>query len=107
MFWDIFQDSRIREAEDKVDRTRHKMDQAEEDVKSLEEKVDGLSIVCQALWELLTEHTRCTDELFQAKLQELHMAADANSNCKRCGTMKTKRSSNCPYCGVAVSKALG
>lgn len=101
MFWDLYQDSRIRQAEDKAATARHKIDRALDDVRSLEDKVEGLSVVCQALWELLSEHTACTEDLFQAKLEELHQNADANGNCRKCGRKKTKRSSNCPYCGIA------
>lgn len=106
MFWDMYQDSRIRQTENKAASIRHEMDQAVEVIKANEKRLETLTVACQALWELLLEHTTCDEEVFQAKIDEIQRRSQADTNCKRCGRKKSKRTSNCSYCGVAVSKAI-
>ena len=104
MFGDPNLDSRIYEVEGKAERARHGLERAKGDVNELAKKVDDLSVVCQALMELLHEHTSCTAEQFQMKVEELKELAESQSKCAQCGRMKSKRNNNCPYCGVTLAE---
>jgi len=105
MFGDPNLDIRITEAGRNAERARHGMERNTDNVKALEKKVDSLSVVCLALMELLHEHTSCTDEQFQIKMDELKERSVTESKCKQCGRMKSTRTDNCPYCGVIVSSS--
>ena len=100
MFGDPNLDIRINAAERKADRARQEIDRTEGDVNALRKKVSDLSVVCRALMELLQEHTPCTAEQIQIKVRQLEELAASESKCTQCGRMKSKRSNNCPYCGV-------
>ena len=100
MFGDPNLDIRINEVERKADRAGRGIDRTEGDVNELRKKVGDLSVVCRALLELLQEHTPCTAEQIQIKVQQLEELAASESKCTQCGRMKSKRSNNCPYCGV-------
>ena len=100
MFGDPNLDIRINEVERKADRAGREIDRTEGDVNELRKKVGELSVVCQALMELLQEHTPCTAEQIQIKVQQLEELAASESKCTQCGKVKSKRTNNCPYCGV-------
>ena len=73
----------------------------------LEDKVDSLSLTCQALWEILRDRTKLTEEELLAKISEIDMRdgrADGKMGakggpCSKCGRVLNKRHLRCLYCG--------
>jgi ribosomal protein S27AE len=82
------------------------------DVRSLEERLDELSLACAAMWELLEEKTSLTHEDLFAKVREIDLrdgTADGKvtktvKKCPDCGRTMSTRHKKCLYCGAIELK---
>lgn len=108
-FFDIYQQHQIRgqardlrQTEENVSRNRrHTNDQ----VGGAEERIDQLLLLCEAMWELITETTSLTTEDLAAKAYELDMS-DGNKDGRRqrmaatchCGAKVNPKASICQFC---------
>jgi ribosomal protein S27AE len=76
----------------------------------LEDRIDKLSLICQAMWALLEEHTTFTEAHLLAKVQELDMEdgvldgkrAPQAKNCPSCQRTFAAKHPRCLYCGTEV-----
>jgi hypothetical protein len=92
-------------------------DRLEVEVRSLTRRVDRLTIVAHALWELLRDNTDLTDIDIKAKILEVDEhdgAVDGklqtpSSPCVNCGRPNNVRRCTCLYCGALITtdNALG
>lgn len=88
----------------KVDRLRTQVDQ-------LEQKLDQLALTCQAMWEMVREHTDLTDSQILEKINEIDLRdgkADGRISpgvreCARCNRTLNARHSRCIYCGATAA----
>ena len=69
MFWEIYQQSRIHDANMTASSAVSKAQNAGYAIRELEDKVDSLALTCQALWEILRERTSLTEEELEALTQ--------------------------------------
>ena len=80
------------------------------DVLRLESKLEGLSLMCQALWELLSEKTNLRLADIEAKVAEIDLRdgqkdgklADRSSKCENCGRQRLARQQVCMFCGAEI-----
>lgn len=80
-------------------------------ISDLERRVDRLGLVCQALWELLSEKTGLTEEEVYARMQEVDLRdgkADGKISrqvtaCPHCQRPVSSRRNVCLYCGAEFS----
>lgn len=78
-------------------------------VADLEERIDKLTLVCYAMWELLREKSGLTDEDLIARVAVIDAAdgvADGKITqtvrpCVHCGRPVAARHQQCLYCGVS------
>lgn len=81
-------------------------------VKELERHIGRLSLLNQALWELLRERLNLTDAELQAKVNEIDLRDGVQDGaitsgplqCPKCGRISNSRYAKCLYCGLEFEK---
>jgi hypothetical protein len=51
MIWDVYQQSKIANAERSADRAEAKVDRYADDIAGIKRHVEGLSLSCRAMWD--------------------------------------------------------
>jgi len=81
---------------------------AQQEVRHLEGRLDRLTLVCMALWELLKERGELTEEDLATKVREIDLrdgVADGKvtkqiKHCPKCDRVMSPRHQACMYCGA-------
>ena len=89
-------------------------DRAERSVKVLEENLAKTLMICEAIWELLSQRTGLTVQDLHNKLYEIDMrdgTLDGKNQrkaveCHNCGRMVGPRHSVCFYCGQVIDDSV-
>lgn len=89
-------------------------DRAERSVKMLEANLSKTLMICEALWELLSQRSGLTVQDLHNKLYEIDMrdgALDGKNQrkaieCSGCGRMVAARHSTCLYCGQVIDDSV-
>ncbi|MBX2852301.1 MAG: hypothetical protein KTR15_11215 [Phycisphaeraceae bacterium] len=79
------------------------------DLRYLEDRVDRLSLICMAMWSLLQDKTKLTEEDLMERVKMLDLmdgkedgkATKTVSKCSRCERPMNARHKKCIYCGHA------
>ena len=80
---------------------------------SLEKRVNKLSLVCMALWSLLSETCGLTEEDLMARVRQIDLMDGVEdgklehqkvSQCANCGRTMSTRHQRCLYCGAEKLK---
>lgn len=112
MIWEIYQQTKINQAKNTAQEAKTSADRQAYDIVSIHEKVDRLTLCCQAMWELLRDHSDLTEEHIDAKILEID-GRDGNIDgkisaqmidCPACGRPTNTRRSMCVICGAPLSK---
>ena len=77
------------------------------DLRYLEDRVDRLSLICMAMWSLLQDKTKLTEEDLIERVKMLDLmdgqedgkATRTVSKCSRCDRPMNARHKKCIYCG--------
>jgi hypothetical protein len=112
MIWEAYQQTKIAEAERTADRAMSKADRYAADIADIRRQVDRLSLACQAMWELLRDHSDLTEEDIEAKILEIDgrdgrvdgKIATKQTNCTACGRPTNSTRSSCVMCGAPLTK---
>ena len=112
MLWELYQQSRIQDANATASRAESKSQNVAYTIARLEDKIDSLALTCQALWEIARDQSGLTDEQLMAKVGEIDLRdgqADGKMGsggeaCVKCGRVISKRHMSCMYCGEPVVK---
>ena len=115
MLWDLYQQAQIRNLQrrnvmaDTVDAYRHATHKVK--TEALEERLDHLTVVCEALWTLLHEKLGLSDEQLVAavaKLLEEHAAEETVGSvperCPGCNAALNRDLDHCQFCGYAIER---
>jgi hypothetical protein len=112
--WDVFQQAQIHSAANQADSA--KQDSARTDrqlqteTQRLESKIDGLALICQALYEVLRERTAISEQEIEAKIKEIDLR-DGRSDgritghptqCPNCNRTAHTRQNVCMYCSTPI-----
>jgi len=111
-FFDIFQQYRIekssRDAKQSVFEAKRKSSDNEISIRTLEAKIDHLSLVCMAMGELL-EEVGFSKKMLLNKIEEIDLRDGkldgklAPSNkCQSCSRKVAARHVSCLYCGTKI-----
>ena len=73
----------------------------------LNQKINKLTLCCQAMWELIQQNTNLTDSDLNRKVMEIDMRDGVNDNqltprpkkCPRCDSMISVKFRRCLFCG--------
>lgn len=114
--WDVYQQGQIAAATATADSARqsaeHTYERTYREISRLEAKIDGLSLISQALWELVRERTQLDDQDMLAKVKEID-ARDGRvdgritglpGECAQCNRPTHSRQSACMYCGCPIAR---
>jgi hypothetical protein len=114
--WDIYQQAQIegasRDAEFARRDAEHTAARLHVEVLRLESKLDGLALICQALWELVREKTTLGDADIEAKIKEIDLRdgrkdgriAGRPTKCANCNRPTHTRQRVCMYCGMPIGQ---
>ena len=110
MLWEIYQQGRIQAAQSQASRAEQKTYTVSEQVDRLEDKIDSLSLICQAMWELLSEHLTEPMEQLNEKVHEIDLRdgkldgkmTRIERTCAQCNRNLHVRHRRCMYCGHSM-----
>ena len=110
--WDMVQHQQIKSVQREVQGLRSETyNTARETMENvtmpLEKRVDKLSLICHALWTLLTDHTDLTEDDLNRRVTEIDMQdgqLDGKLNtgpvmCPKCQSAICKQFNRCLFCG--------
>lgn len=108
--WDLLQHFQIEEVRQKADDASRNAERQQADVGSVQDQVDRLTLTCQAMWELLRDHSGLTESQLKNKIVEIDGRDGATDGkigievivCPHCGNKTGTRKSRCVFCGKPV-----
>jgi hypothetical protein len=111
--WDLLQHFQIEGVRKQALDASAKAEQQDSRAGAVEDQVERLTLACQAMWELLSQHAGVTEDQLYAKVLEIdardgsldgriaHQAVD----CPHCGRKTNTSRLRCLYCGKGVKPA--
>lgn len=111
-FWELSQQGDIAQARAEAIRSGDRARAAELRVAELEGRLEKLSLLCMAMWELVRDRTGLTQEELAAKVKALDEAdgkADGRvtrvaKTCPVCGRIMSPKLGRCIYCGYEAEE---
>lgn len=111
MYWGIYHLRESARAQSAATRAQGKADRVQVYIDRLEDRVDSLALVCQAMWELLSESmpdatNRLDDKVREVDLRDGEMDGKMNRaerSCSNCQRALHKRHNRCLYCGEEMT----
>lgn len=92
------------------DQAKARFYQSRSDIKILEEKVESLALICQAMWELLKEKGYTKTDLM-SKIEEIDSrdgmidgTITKITHCPQCNHKLGKRRNKCFWCGAVIEE---
>ena len=110
MHWDLIQHFQINEAKSDARDALHTANSQDNKRRYLQNQVDRLSLACQAMWEILRDHTGLTEEQLLGKMKEID-ARDGKMDgkmtnevltCPSCNNKTGTQTGSCIYCGLKI-----
>ena len=103
-----------RDRSDEVVQVREQAQNQQLRIKELEHHVARLSLLNQALWELIRDRLSLSDADLQAKANDVDMRDGAQDGvithgplqCPQCGRISNSRHGKCLYCGLEFEKPV-
>ena len=110
MYWEMYQQTNIHDARVEAANASSVASQAADRGLRLERKIDTLALCCQAMWELLRDNTKLSEEDIERKVMEIDLRdghADGKigprrRECPACSRALNPRHSKCIYCGCEI-----
>ena len=112
LFWEFYQQTRISDAESRATQAQQRTTSIEAKVLACEERLNAMTLACQAMWEILRERANITDDDIKAKMKEIDRRdgredgriSATRRTCPRCHRPASNRNEKCLYCGYALKK---
>ena len=110
IFWDIRQQQQINSVSASTDRVAGQSERMAVQLRDMQRELNRVTIACQALWELVREHTEITEAMMAKRMQEVDLrdgVADGKMGpqivaCSNCGAKTNTRRGFCVMCGEPV-----
>jgi len=106
--FDFFHHFRINSTQSTSTQANARSYQNRSDLRIVEEKVDSLALICQAMWELLEERGFDSNDLIK-KIEEIDLrdgVVDGKitklTHCPECKHKLGKRHNECFWCGASI-----
>ena len=110
MIWDLIQHYQISQLDHKIDAVRDGASRdglARDATRRLEDRVEAMALVTQALFELLQESSGVSEARLRAKITEIDLRdgqADGRmtrrpKKCPKCDAMMSPKFGRCLFCG--------
>ena len=112
VFWDLHQQGQISAAQDAAAQAQNRAQSAQELIHQMEKRVNRLSLLCQAMWEMLRERAEFTEDQLAAKVLEVDLRDGRSDNrittlirdCPSCGRKTNSKRLVCVICGAELPK---
>ncbi|MFT4175679.1 MAG: hypothetical protein QM627_03405 [Luteolibacter sp.] len=112
MIWEAYQQTKIAGAERSAERAMSKADRYADDIAAIRRHVDRLSLACQAMWELLRDHSDLTEEDIETQMLEIDARdgkidgriATQLVDCSSCGRPTNTKRLTCVMCGAPMKR---
>jgi len=111
LFWELHQTKRIGEAESRAAQAKRTATSARQDMAEMQERCDKALMVCEALWTILRDKFKLTDEHLVARINELDLSdgrldgrvkKEKAVRCPECDRTISRRFPRCMYCGTVI-----
>ena len=110
LLWEIHQERKISQAQGAAEAGKQRADAVRFDFDRLLKQQARQALVCQALWELVSERLGLTDEDLAKRVEEIDLRdgqADGKIDtrqltCPQCGRPANSSRRTCVYCGAAL-----
>jgi hypothetical protein len=110
MLWDLYQQHQIGKAKQSATQAANSAGRTQKEVEELEKVVESLMLTCQAMWELLREQGKLTDEMLLKRMQEVDLRdgqrdgkmGSQATTCPSCSRPNNARREACIYCGASL-----
>jgi hypothetical protein len=111
LLWDIYQHGQIRTAQTQADSAAHKANDGVRKAQDVDERVERLALLCQAMWELLSERCQVTRNDLVSKVVEVDLRDGREDGkigvrvleCPKCKNPVNSRRPKCMVCGAVVA----
>lgn len=108
ILWDLYQQGQIRDAQGRVASANARATDAVTQVRMLEDRVDRLTMICLAMWTLLKESGKFTDEELVNLVREVDLTDGKldgkyrveTTLCPSCKRTMAAKHRKCIYCGA-------
>lgn len=109
--WNLFQQQQIHDAGEQARDAHHKVASTQGDLTELTNRVERLSLLCQAMWELLSQHTKISNNDLIRKVVEVDTRdglkdgkiAPRVIQCPKCKNNVNTRHPRCVVCGSVIA----
>ena len=110
--WNIVQQQQIGQNREAVRNAGRDSRDAVESVVRLRESMDRLTLVCHAMWSLLKENTKLSEDDLLAKVKEIDLMdgkldgklkKQVGIACNACQKANNRRHRQCIYCGADIA----
>jgi hypothetical protein len=113
VLWKRYQSRLDEEISEKGRKTERTADQLHEDYAHLEHRVEKLTLICRAMWELLCKSNKWDDDTLFDLVKDIDgrdgevdgKIGSTVIKCPRCGHPANRRHPICVYCGFRDFKA--
>ena len=108
IFWEFQQQAKIHNANADASRARQTAQKADDRIRELEKRIDRISLVSQAMWELIRDNTGWSDEDIFARISEIDLRDGVRDgkmgakviDCPNCKGKINSRKGYCMICGA-------
>lgn len=112
IFWELHQQSRIREANSEANRAYSKARNATMETLTIKARLDKALIICEALWSFLHEKFGITEKELCDRIRDIDLSDGALDGkvrrpprtCPDCERVTSRRHPECLYCGAAIDE---
>lgn len=112
VLWDLSQQGQINDAQQSANEAQHRARDAQDLFLQMEKRISRLSLLCQAMWEMLRERAEFTDDQFASKVLEVDLRDGRNdgriatqiADCPSCGRKTNSKRTTCVICGAELPK---
>jgi len=110
MLWDLMQQRQIAQAKQSAAQAASAAGKTQVEIAEMERLIETLALTCQAMWELLREQGKLTDEMLVKRMQEVDLRdgrrdgriGASATTCSGCSRPNNPRHGHCVYCGAPL-----
>jgi hypothetical protein len=109
LIWDVWQQHRIGELEQKAQASGAQVADVNERVRGTGQNLERLVLTSAAMWSLIKERTGLTDQDLVARVRKMEGEQEEGwgqaVKCAKCGRTVPARKARCMYCGEERGEA--